>query len=208
MPLLALQPRPLLRLRATQETSRPLERVSTLPKTRSDADRDTKVEEILLAAERQLTSGGYSALSLAAIARELGIAQNTIYWYFSSRDELLVASLQRMLERTLKGKPKKEDVGPVESVVWVTNRLEVFYRLKAAISEKALRSQVVADFVEQVNDTLRTMLGKVLRKYIDESDVELAVDTFAATVEGAFARSLNAAERKRLFSFALQRLIG
>ncbi len=178
-----------------------------MPRTRVDTDREAKVAEILAVAERQLRAGGYAALSLAAIARELGIAQNTIYWYFASKDDLLVAALRRMLETTIKAKPRKEEVGLIETIVWVADQLEPFYRLKAAVSEQALRSATVADFIEEVNELLRAMLGNVLRSHVPQEDLDLSVETFAATVEGAFARGLDEKGRKKLFSFALERLI-
>lgn len=47
--------------------------------------------EIADAARRQLATDGASALSLRAVARELGMASSALYRYFSSRDELLTA---------------------------------------------------------------------------------------------------------------------
>lgn len=45
--------------------------------------------EIVDAARRQLATEGAAALSLRAVARELGMASSAIYRYFASRDELL-----------------------------------------------------------------------------------------------------------------------
>jgi AcrR family transcriptional regulator len=44
---------------------------------------------ILAAARRQLVTEGAAALSLRAIARELGMASSAVYRYFPSRDDLL-----------------------------------------------------------------------------------------------------------------------
>ncbi|MFC5996577.1 TetR/AcrR family transcriptional regulator [Pseudonocardia hispaniensis] len=45
--------------------------------------------EIAEAARRQLATEGSAALSLRAVARELGMASSAVYRYFPSRDELL-----------------------------------------------------------------------------------------------------------------------
>jgi AcrR family transcriptional regulator len=45
--------------------------------------------EITDAARRQLASDGAAALSLRAVARELGMASSAVYRYFPSRDDLL-----------------------------------------------------------------------------------------------------------------------
>ncbi|MBW0092535.1 TetR/AcrR family transcriptional regulator [Pseudonocardia sp. KRD-184] len=47
--------------------------------------------EITEAARRHLATGGAGALSLRAVARELGMASSAVYRYFPSRDDLLTA---------------------------------------------------------------------------------------------------------------------
>ena len=47
--------------------------------------------EILAAARRQLAEVGAPALSVRAVARELGMASSAVYRYFATRDELLTA---------------------------------------------------------------------------------------------------------------------
>ena len=48
-------------------------------------------QEIKDEARRQLAEAGASALSLRAVARELGMVSSGIYRYFKSRDDLLTA---------------------------------------------------------------------------------------------------------------------
>src|ERR1700733_2396381 len=47
--------------------------------------------EIVNAAREQMALEGAGALSLRAVARELGMASSAVYRYFKSRDELLTA---------------------------------------------------------------------------------------------------------------------
>jgi AcrR family transcriptional regulator len=49
------------------------------------------VEEIKAIARRHLAEQGASALSLRAVAREVGMVSSAVYRYFPSRDELLTA---------------------------------------------------------------------------------------------------------------------
>jgi len=46
-------------------------------------------KEITDVARRHLASDGASALSLRAVAREMGMASSAVYRYFPSRDDLL-----------------------------------------------------------------------------------------------------------------------
>jgi AcrR family transcriptional regulator len=179
-----------------------------LPKTRPAVSRDQKVDEILACAELRLREGGYEALSVAAIARELGLAQNAIYWYFASKDELFVAALQRMLAEIAARKPRKEDADEIERILWFTDQYKALSDLRPAISERARRSAVVAKFAKDLDALLSRMLSNVLSDRLPPEDLPIAVEAFRATVEGTTARGLSRQHQRRVIDFALRRLIG
>ena len=62
---------------------------SSVPRTARERARAEITAEILGAARRYLATDGAPALSLRAIARDLGMASSALYRYFGSRDELL-----------------------------------------------------------------------------------------------------------------------
>jgi AcrR family transcriptional regulator len=61
----------------------------SVPTTARDRVRAELTAEITDAARRQLADVGAAALSLRAVARELGMASSALYRYFPSRDDLL-----------------------------------------------------------------------------------------------------------------------
>jgi AcrR family transcriptional regulator len=61
------------------------------PRTVRDRVRAELTNEIKAIARRQLAQEGASALSLRAVARELGMVSSAVYRYFPSRDDLLTA---------------------------------------------------------------------------------------------------------------------
>ncbi|WP_432570841.1 TetR/AcrR family transcriptional regulator [Kineococcus sp. SYSU DK005] len=61
-----------------------------VPSARERARRELTAD-ILTAARRQLATSGAAALSVRAVARELGLASSALYRYFATRDELLTA---------------------------------------------------------------------------------------------------------------------
>jgi AcrR family transcriptional regulator len=169
-----------------------------MPKTRTAVSRDAKQDEILAAAERRLREGGYDALSVAAIARELGLAQNAVYWYFPSKDDLFVATLERMLRGIAARKPKG-DVDRVERVLWFTDQFEPLSHLRPAMNERARSSEVVKAFVDELEALLTRMLGNVLGD-------DLAVQTFRATAEGTMVKGMSKRERRKVLRYTLERL--
>jgi AcrR family transcriptional regulator len=178
-----------------------------MPRTRSELERDAKVDEIVDAAERRLQEAGFEALSVAAIARELGLAQNAIYWYFPSKDHLFVAALERMLGEIAARKPRGQDVGPVERILWFTDQFEALSDLRGAMNERARESKVVAEFVEELDALLSRMLSNALRDYVPGGELAVAVETFRATVEGTFVKGLASPARREVLTFALERLM-
>lgn len=64
---------------------------SSPPATRRARQRQAAVAEIKALARRQLAEQGTGAVSLRAIAREMGTASSALYRYFASRDELIGA---------------------------------------------------------------------------------------------------------------------
>jgi len=61
----------------------------SVPRTARERARAEITREILDAGRRHLATDGASALSLRAIARELGMASSAVYRYVASRDDLL-----------------------------------------------------------------------------------------------------------------------
>jgi AcrR family transcriptional regulator len=73
---------------ATDQAER-VDRSRSVPRTARERARAEITSEILDAARGYLATDGAPALSLRAIARDLGMASSALYRYFKSRDELL-----------------------------------------------------------------------------------------------------------------------
>jgi AcrR family transcriptional regulator len=78
-----------LRDQASQAGPHPSAPRPSAPRTARERARAEITAEILDAARGYLATDGAPALSLRAIARDLGMASSALYRYFSSRDELL-----------------------------------------------------------------------------------------------------------------------
>ncbi|AXT86759.1 TetR/AcrR family transcriptional regulator [Aeromicrobium sp. A1-2] len=65
----------------------------TATRTARERAREEITAEILSAARAQLRETGPAALSLRAVARDVGMVSSAVYRYFASRDELLTALL-------------------------------------------------------------------------------------------------------------------
>ncbi len=176
-----------------------------MPRTRTDLPRDDKVIEILEVAERHLREGGYNALSVAGVARELGLAHNAIYWYFPSKDDLMVATFEHMVHKLFARKPKgRKDV--VEMVLWFVDNLAELYPLRASMHEQAQRSETIARYLKDLNERLRNLVRHVVEPLVPRDELEIATSTLIATVQGAYV-SVDPSERRRVVRYALEKFI-
>ena len=175
-----------------------------MPRTRGHLERDDKVDELVAAAERRLLEGGYANLSMAAIARELGLAQNAVYWYFPSRDHLLVAALERIIHRVLQEKPRGR--GTLGRILWFADRLEEFQALRTAVHERAESSPLVADFERQLNQQLHALAAGSLAEVVPAAEVDLTTEAVLALVEGTLLRDLPRRRREAVIRLGFERL--
>ena len=173
-----------------------------MPRTRHDVARDAKVDEIVEAARARLLDGGAAHLSVAAIARELGLAQAAVYWYFPTRDHLFVAAVERILHDVLARKPRAGTT--LDHVLWIADRLDEVQDLRMALRERAKASELVAAFDRDVHALLRVLLVNALPPGVDDD----GVDAFMALCEGVLLQHLGRRRRREVLRLGYERLVG
>jgi TetR/AcrR family transcriptional regulator, regulator of autoinduction and epiphytic fitness len=67
-----------------------------MPKNKRDIAPEIKRKEICEVALKRFMAHGYEGTSVGKIAADLGVAQNTIYWYFKTKDDILVGALEHL----------------------------------------------------------------------------------------------------------------
>lgn len=177
-----------------------------MPRTRPHLERDAKVDELVAAAVRRLKDGGYAQLSIADIARELGLAQNAVYWYFPSKDHLFVAALQQIVDDVLSRKAKASST--VARILWFADRVHEFQALRLALHDRAAASEVAAEFEVTVTSGLRMLLSGALEGSVDRERLELTVDAVVALIEGALLQGYPRRRRAEVIRHGLERLTG
>lgn len=185
-----------------------------MPQTRTKAEYEEKAAEILEAAISRLTGGGLEALSIAALARELGLAQNTIYWYYPSRDHLLVAAMGKMAERIINAGSSPATMAdaaakPVttkETILLAVDRFAKIHPIRIALRDRRQSSPVLQEFDARLRDFLHEALGQAFSPFVPASDMEMAIETFMTASDGCYARGLGPAERRAVMGFVLDRL--
>src|SRR5210317_1467052 len=63
---------------------------------------DERTSQIIAAAEEVFSKKGFSAARMDDIAEETGLSKGTLYLYFKSKDDLIIAILDRIFQREFK----------------------------------------------------------------------------------------------------------
>jgi AcrR family transcriptional regulator len=130
---------------------------------------EQRAEAILHALERLSAEHGFGAVTMDALADEVGISKATLYQHFDSKDELLAELLKRHLDRFLASLESTADLPPIERlcaamrmlmdghltplqgliVVGRDEALPVFYSTPALIERHNRTISTLAAIIEQ-----------------------------------------------------------
>jgi AcrR family transcriptional regulator len=159
-----------------------------MPKNRREIDSGQKRTEIIDCAEKLFREGGYQATTMTALARAVGIAPNAIYWYFPSKDHVLVAVLDRchgaMIE-TLAGDDSL-GTGLHETLRRLLARLREIKSLVDELRWRGSHSEVILEFRRSYHRRMRLLLADALKRASNsQKERELLGVAIMAVVEGA-----------------------
>lgn len=158
------------------------------------AARDGKVtkDALLRVALRQYQEGGYDATSLRKVTEELGITVAAMYYYFDSKDKLLVAAFQRNLEylqmaheRSGKGLSAPERLWTFVQLHTRLQRLNTDTHRQPFSATLLLQSvppecgQALRDVMRRIRDRLRSIIAEGVRdrafKKVDPTPTAYAI---------------------------------
>ncbi|HEX3510990.1 MAG TPA: TetR/AcrR family transcriptional regulator [Solirubrobacteraceae bacterium] len=181
-----------------------------MPATRRHLDRDAKREEILDAAETLMLRAGYHATSMAAIAQRAGVANNAVYWYFASKDDLLAAILDRRLERATAEVPGLATGSLEERLRALLAQLDQVAILAACVHERAGHSEAVAATHRAFHATVERMLSDgFCDAGLDPAEARCASGAVMAMIDGIHLHDgeRDSDERDRVVLWAVDRML-
>ena len=131
---------------------------------------------------------GYDATSVAGVARAASVTPNTVYWYFSSKDHLFTAMLERWVRRSVVLVERRSGSGdPVEVAYVVKSVVRELQPLLVYFHQRAGQVDVVRRLHEDFHAGLRRPLATALgRTYPHPGEADLAADVSIACLEGAY----------------------
>lgn len=176
-----------------------------MAKNKRNIDLDIKKKELEETAARLFMEDGFEATSMNRISRALGVAPNTLYWYYASKDELLVGVLNRLLSDTLKQIPSVTGKSIEEQMGWVLQQFEQSRALMTTVHSRLNQSLVIHDWHEQFHSFLETLVVRSLKAH---GVCDQRADTLATVaiflIEGLLAHPHSEKQRSDILEWFAQ----
>jgi AcrR family transcriptional regulator len=149
-------------------------------------------ERILDTADRLFYRQGIRVIGVDTVAAEIGISKRTLYNYFPSKDDLIVAYLSRRLRPI-----EPSDAPPAEQILDDFDRLERAMRKDGyrgcpfmnAVAELADPAHAAHEIAVAHKEKRRTLFRKLLRQ-LNVADPEALATQLMILGEGAVAQAL------------------
>src|SRR5690606_3462050 len=116
---------------------------SPVAKNKRDIELQVKRDELDQVAARLFLEKGYEATSMARIAQALNVAPNTLYWYYRSKDELLVGVMNHLMSQSLQQLPAINGLPLDEQMAWALREFEQSRELVATVHARLEQSEVI-----------------------------------------------------------------
>lgn len=150
-----------------------------------------------MAAAGLFIEGGYDETSLAKVAAAADVTTTTIYWYFSDKDALLVAVLDRLLEQALADAAGLRSQPWADQLLWALERLEQFKRLVTVVHARSTTSPAIDAWHTGFHALMDSfMVAGFRRSGVSEGDLLPMTQIGAFVIEGLLMHGQNEAERR------------
>jgi AcrR family transcriptional regulator len=151
-------------------------------------------EKIIEAASKLMTEKGVTDTSLADIANEVGISRGTLFYYYSSKNDLVYDVAQRNLDlitedilswiESIRGQVAPSEILNVamERIVHADTRGKLhIYLLRDAASDAHLRERFQDTYLkwkQMIEDALRSVYSD------DKDDLDVQADIILSVIDG------------------------
>lgn len=140
---------------------------------RPPQDPQIRITEILDTAEPLFYAKGYHETAISDIAKKMGVAQGTIYYYFASKDQLLEALINRQLfdiTSQIKIRVHSQKTSPLDKFQMVLqDLLQSLYREEDLMFEFLFNDHTI-HFLDKLARQGKKLINLLLLEIIEEGN--------------------------------------
>jgi TetR/AcrR family transcriptional regulator of autoinduction and epiphytic fitness len=173
-----------------------------MAKNKRDIDQQVKRAEIEAAALQLFLSQGYEATSMAAVATQASVAPNTLYWYFDSKDDLLVAVLNQQLSEAMTQYAQECHKPVGEQLTWMLARFEQVSPLINTVHARLAKSPSIKQWHDQFHLMLDGLLvAQMCQRGVSNTKAKLLATVGTFVMEGLLSHPHSNRQREMVVSW-------
>jgi len=156
-----------------------------MAKNKREVDPEVKREQIEEAACSLFLVDGYESTSMAAVGKAAGVAPNTLYWYFASKDDLLVAILDRLVNRAIAQLAHRQEQALGDQLNWLLSEFQQASKLISTVHSRLDRSEKIREWHDRFHAMLDDMLvHQMVSKGMSRTQASVMATVGTYVVEG------------------------
>jgi AcrR family transcriptional regulator len=153
----------------------------------------------LAAPHHKPNDDGYEATSMSALAKAAGVAGNTIYWYFTDKDDVLVAVLNAVLGDALADYQEVTAASLEDQLLWVVGTLQQMRRLVSTVHARTAQSPAVDEWHSGFHLMAETLFRSTLEQAgLTGADIDAEVKIGVFTIEGLLTHGLDDTDQQAI----------
>lgn len=170
-----------------------------MAKNKRPQDRQEKHDEIVAAARQLFLEQGYESTSMSRLAAAVGIAPNTIYWYFKDKDEVLAAVLTTVVSSQWQAYLLAPPPRLADKLLWLLERLQEASKLVTTVHARILVSPAINAWHDNFHRMGEALFRhELLTRGAPEAGVDAQVKIIIFAVEGLLVHGLGVEENQKV----------
>jgi TetR/AcrR family transcriptional regulator, regulator of autoinduction and epiphytic fitness len=173
-----------------------------MARNKRNIDAQVKRDEIIAGALELFLAHGFDDTSMAMVSRHVGIAPNTIYWYFGGKDELLLATLDKVLqERATAFMGERFDTALLR-LTWVMDQFDRYRSLMSAVHARLETSPLIREWHDRYHHGLAHLVtGHLCKQGQAPEQAQLMATVGTFVIEGLLSHPHSGAQRQAILAW-------
>jgi AcrR family transcriptional regulator len=157
-------------------------------------------DQLMTCAANLFAERGYHPTSVADIVESLGVGKGVFYWYFSSKEELLIEllksshlSLRRRQQAAIGDEPdpvRRIELGIRASLQWFRDHREYFAIIQFAATDETFAPVLRRNREVALADTIRHLKEAIVERRIPDGDPEMLAHSIHGVIDQLARRYL------------------
>lgn len=179
-----------------------------MARNRRHLESSHKRDDIIGVARRLMLSDGYEAVGMAHIAREAGVAPNTLYWYFDDKDALLIAVLDTLLVDALQAYQDVQQAPLARQMLWMLEQFDAAASLVTTVHGRLDVSPAIRTWHQRFHQITESLMVKRLADHgMPEAERVHGARILLFVIEGLLSHHAgDPAEREAILALLVQRI--